>query len=72
MVRHDNMLASPFPHPGLIVIGLNKGRSAYSIHQELVELGLPVGLAWVVRLVAGYFAKFAGVFKWSQSAVANA
>ena len=30
-----------------------------SIHQELVKLGLPVKLASVEGLVAGYFSKFA-------------
>jgi DNA polymerase I-like protein with 3'-5' exonuclease and polymerase domains len=72
MGKHHNVLASPFPNPGLIVLGLNNGRSAYSIHQELVKLGLPVELAWVEILVAGYFSKFAGIAKWRQSSVAGA
>jgi len=55
------------------VLGLNNGRSAYSIHQELVKLGLPVAeLAWVERFVAGYFSKFAGISKWRQASVAEA
>ena len=66
------MLASPFPNPGLILLGLNNGRSAYSIHQELVKLGLPVKLDWVERLVAGYSSKFAGISEWRQASVANA
>ena len=33
-------------------------------------MGLPVGLAWVERLVARYFFKFAGISKWRQVAVA--
>jgi DNA polymerase I len=31
-----------------------------------------VQLAWVERLVAGYFSKFAGTSKWRQSSVAEA
>ena len=53
------------------VLGLNDGRSAYSIHQELIKLGLPV-VAWVERLVDRYFPKFAGISRWRQSAVAQA
>jgi DNA polymerase I-like protein with 3'-5' exonuclease and polymerase domains len=34
-------------------------------------LGLPVKVAWVERLVAAYFSKFAGIAKWRQSSVAN-
>jgi hypothetical protein len=53
MGKHQNVLASPLSDHGLIVLGLNNGRSAYSIHQELVKLGRPLELAWVDRLVAG-------------------
>jgi hypothetical protein len=42
-------------------LALDNGRSAYSIHQELVKLGLPVKLAWVERCLAAYFSRFAGV-----------
>jgi hypothetical protein len=72
MGKHQNVLASPFPNPGLIVLGLKSGRSAHSIHQELTKLGFSVELAWVERLVAGYFPKFAGISRWRQSAVAQA
>ena len=71
MGKHHNVLGSPFPNPGLMLLGLNNGRSAYSIHQELIKLGLSVELAWVERFVAGYFSKFAGISKWRQSAVAE-
>jgi DNA polymerase I-like protein with 3'-5' exonuclease and polymerase domains len=72
MGKHHNVLASPFPNPGLIVLGLNNRRSAYSNHQELTKLGCSVELAWVKRLVAGYFSKLAGIFKWRQTIVGRA
>jgi len=55
-----------------MLLGLNNGRSAYSIHRELGKLGIQVQFAWVERLVVGYFSKVAGISKWRQSAVANA
>jgi DNA polymerase I-like protein with 3'-5' exonuclease and polymerase domains len=55
-----------------IVLGLNTGRSAYSIHQELVKLGRSVKFAWVEGLVAGYFTKFACIAKCRQKSVAGA
>jgi DNA polymerase I-like protein with 3'-5' exonuclease and polymerase domains len=33
------------------------------------QIGFGVDLAWVQRLVAGYFSKFAGIFKWRQAVV---
>ncbi|MGA2402135.1 MAG: DNA polymerase [Syntrophobacteraceae bacterium] len=72
MGKHHNVLASPHSNPGLMLRGLNNGRSAYSIHQELVKLSLPVEFAWVERFVAGYFSKFAGISKWRQASVAEA
>ena len=72
MGKHHNVLGSPFPNPGLMQLGLNNGRSGYSIHQELVKLSLSVELAWVERFVAGYFSKFAGTSRWIQASVAEA
>ena len=72
MGRHLYVIASSFPNPGLMLLGLNNGRSAYSIHQELRKLGFNVTLDWIENFVAGYFAKFAGVFKWRQTSVAEA
>ena len=66
------MLASPFPNPGLTMLSPDNGRSATTIHQELIKSGFLVELAWVERLVAGYFSKFAGISKWRQSYAANA
>jgi len=55
-----------------MLLGLNNGRSAYSIHQEPVKLARSVGLVWVERLVAGYFSKFAGISKWRQASIVEA
>jgi hypothetical protein len=40
MRKHHNVLASPHPNPGLMLLGLNYGRSEYSIHEELTRMGL--------------------------------
>jgi len=38
----------------------------------LRKLDFNLTLAWVERLVAGYFSKLAGISKWRQAAVASA
>ncbi len=42
--KNHKVLASPFRNLGSRRLGLSNGRSAYSIHRELVKLGLAVQL----------------------------
>jgi DNA polymerase-1 len=52
-----------------IVLGLNYGRSEYSIHQELTGKGMRLSLDDVRSFTVSYYRKFEGVFKWRQASV---
>lgn len=55
-----------------IVLGLNYGRSEYSIHQELIGKGMQLSLDEVRSFTVSYYRMFEGVFKWRQASVAQA
>jgi DNA polymerase-1 len=55
-----------------IVLGLNYGRSEYSIHQELIGKGIQLSLDEVRSFTVSYYRMFEGVFKWRRASVAEA
>jgi DNA polymerase-1 len=56
----------------IIVLGLNYGRSEYSIHQELIGKGMQLSLDEVRSFTVSYYRMFQGVFKWRRASVAQA
>jgi len=55
-----------------IVLGLNYGRSEYSIHQELIGKGIQLSLDEVRSFTVSYYRMFEGVFKWRRASAAQA
>jgi DNA polymerase-1 len=53
-------------------LGLNYGRSEYSIHQELSGMGHTISLDEVRSFTVSYYRMFEGIFKWREAAVAPA
>jgi DNA polymerase I-like protein with 3'-5' exonuclease and polymerase domains len=50
-----------------IVLGLNYGRSEYSIHQELIGKGIQLSLDEVRSFTVSYYRMFEEVFKWRRA-----
>ena len=55
-----------------IVLGLNYGRSEYSIHQELTGKGMQLSLDEVRSFTVSYYRMFEGIFKWKRASVTAA
>jgi len=52
-----------------IVVGMNNGRTAYSIHEVLTKSGLTVSLQDVQGFVNTYMRSFPNLFKWRDKTV---
>ena len=55
-----------------IVLGLNNGRSAYSIYESLARLGFGYDLDDVQRIIFRYDMEFAGIKAWRDDIVSSA